>query len=156
MAAAVPWAAQRSHALTVMVFTPIIFVFVGVLGPDQNLFGPRIVDTTIGAALVLTVDYVLWLHAPSLRPRQQLDQVTEATRRYAATTAKSDPVTRHSLRRNALRSVTRARSAIRLAAVEPHLLQETGSKYYSQLNDLVKDIDDHTVELLESELTGSD
>ncbi len=40
MAAAVPWAAQRSHALTVMVFTPIVFVFVGVLGPDQSLFGP--------------------------------------------------------------------------------------------------------------------
>jgi len=35
MAAAVPWAAQRSHALTVMVFTPIIFVFVGVLGPTR-------------------------------------------------------------------------------------------------------------------------
>ncbi len=155
MAALVPWAAQRSHALTVMVFTPIIFVFVGVLGPDQNLFGPRIIDTTIGAALVLSIDYVLWLHAPSLRPRQQLEQVTEATRRYEATTEQSDPVTRHSLRRNALRSVTRARSAIRLAAVEPHLFHETGSQYYSQLNDLVKDIDDHTVELLERP-TGSD
>jgi len=52
MAAAVPWAAQRSHALTVMVFTPIIFRLVGVLGPDQSLFGPRIVDTAIGAAIV--------------------------------------------------------------------------------------------------------
>jgi uncharacterized membrane protein YccC len=149
MAAAVPWAAQRSHALTVMVFTPIIFVFVGVLGPDQNLFGPRIVDTTIGAALVLTIDYVLWLHAPSLRPRKQLEQVAEATRHYAATTVASDLVTRHSLRRNALRSVTRARSAIRLAAVEPHLFHETGSTSYSQLNEMVKLIDDHTVALLE-------
>ncbi len=151
MAAAVPWAAQRSHALTVMVFTPIIFVFVGVLGPDQNLFGPRIVDTTIGAALVLSIDYVMWLHAPSLRPRQQLEQVADATRRYRATTVSSDPVTRHSLRRNAFRSVTRARSAIRLAAVEPHLFHETGSQYLSQLNDLVNEIDAHTVELLESE-----
>jgi uncharacterized membrane protein YccC len=156
MAAAVPWAAQRSHALTVMVFTPIIFVFVGVLGPDQNLFGPRIVDTTIGAALVLSIDYVLWLHAPSLRPRQQLEQVAEATRRYGATTAESDPVTRHSLRRSALRSVTRARSAIRLAAVEPHLFHESGSQYFAQLNELIRAIDDHTVELLERQPTGSD
>jgi uncharacterized membrane protein YccC len=156
MAAAVPWAAQRSHALTVMVFTPIIFVFVGVLGPDQSLFGPRIVDTTIGAALVLTIDYVMWLHAPSLRPRQQLEQVAEATQRYRATTVKSDPVTRHSLRRNALRSVTRARSAIRLAGVEPHLFHETGSHYYSRLNALVNDIDDHTVELLESQPAATD
>jgi hypothetical protein len=156
MAAAVPWAAQRSHALTVMVFTPIIFVFVGVLGPDQNLFGPRIVDTTIGAALVLSIDYVLWLHAPSLRPRQQLEQVAEATQRYAATTVASDPVTRHSLRRNALRSVTRARSALRLAAVEPHLFHETGSQFYSQLNEMVNLIDDHTVQLLESQSAGTD
>jgi hypothetical protein len=156
MAAAVPWAAQRSHALTVMVFTPIIFVFVGVLGPDQNLFAPRIVDTTIGAALVLSIDYVLWLHAPSLRPRQQLDQVAEATKRYGATSAQSDPVTRHSLRRNALRSVTRARSAIRLAAVEPHLFHESGSQYFVQLNELIRAIDDHTVELLEGQPTGPD
>lgn len=108
MAAAVPWASQRSHALTVMVFTPIVFVFVGVLGPDQNLFGARIVDTAIGAAIVLAFDYVMWLHAPSLRPRQQLDQVGEAVASYQRTTPASDPVTRHSLRRNALRAVARA------------------------------------------------
>ena len=70
MAAAAPLASQRSHALTVMVVTPIVVVFVGVLGPDQNLCGPRTVDTAIAAARVLTIDYVLWLHAPSLRPRQ--------------------------------------------------------------------------------------
>jgi uncharacterized membrane protein YccC len=151
MAAAMPWAAQRNHALTVMVFTPIVFVFIGVLGPDQSLFGARIIDTTIGAALVLTIDYVMWLHAPSLRPRQQLEQVGVATVRYQATTARSDPVTRHSQRRNALRSVTRARSAIRLASVEPHLFHETGAGYLTQLSDYVDAIDDHTVELLESQ-----
>jgi hypothetical protein len=151
MAAAVPWAAQRSHALTVMVFTPIVFVFVGVLGPDQNLFGPRIVDTAIGAAIVLAIDYLLWLHAPSLRPRQQLDQVGAAVASYQKTTPASDPVTRHSLRRNALRSVTRARSAIKLAGTEPHLLQETGAPYLARLNEYIDAIDDHTVELFENQ-----
>ena len=150
MAAAVPWAAQRSHALTVMVFTPIIFVFVGVLGgPDQNLFGPRIVDTAIGASIVLAIDYVLWLHAPSLRPRQQLDQVGEAVADYQRTTPTSDPVMRHSLRRNALRAVTGARSAIKLAGIEPHLFHESGAGYLAQLNTYVDEIDEHTVELIE-------
>ncbi|HEY5439307.1 MAG TPA: FUSC family protein [Acidimicrobiales bacterium] len=156
MAAAVPWAAQRSHALTVMVFTPIIFVFIGVLGPDQSLFGPRIVDTAIGAVLVLTIDYVMWLHAPSLRPRQQLDQVGIATQSYERTTSATNPVTRHSRRRNALRAVTRARSAIRLAAVEPHLFHETGAKYLSQLNEYIEAIDQHTVQLIESQGTARD
>ena len=149
MAAAVPWAAQRSHALTVMVFTPIIFVFVGVLGPDQGLFGARIVDTVIGAALVLGIDYVMWLHAPSLRPRQQLEQVGDAVAAYERTSPASDPVTRHSLRRNALRAVTRARSAIKLAGIEPHLFQESGAPYLAQLNEYISEIDDHTVELFE-------
>jgi hypothetical protein len=149
MAAAVPWAAQRSHALTVMVFTPIIFVFVGVLGPDQSLFGPRIVDTVIGAAIVLAIDYVMWLHAPSLRPRQQLEQVAAAVANYRRTAPTSDPVTRHSLRRNALRSVTRARSAIKLAGIEPHLFHETGAPFLAELNTYIDEIDDHTVELFE-------
>jgi uncharacterized membrane protein YccC len=150
MAAAVPWAAQRSHALTVMVFTPIVFVFVGVLGPDQNLFGPRIVDTAIGATIVLAIDYVMWLHAPSLRPRQQLEQVGLAVASYERTTVTSDPVTRHSLRRNAFRAVTRARSAIKLAGIEPHLFHESGAPYLAQLNGYIDEIDDHTVELFES------
>jgi uncharacterized membrane protein YccC len=149
MAAAVPWAAQRSHALTVMVFTPIVFVFVGVLGPDQNLFGPRIIDTAIGASIVLGIDYVMWLHAPSLRPRQQLEQVGEAVANYERTSPASDPVTRHSLRRNALRAVTRARSAIKLAGIEPHLFHESGAPYLAELNAYIDEIDDHTVELFE-------
>ena len=150
MAAAVPWAAQRSHALTVMVFTPIVFVFVGVLGPDQGLFGPRIVDTAIGAGIVLAIDYVMWLHAPSLRPRQQLEQVADAVANYERTTPSSDPVTRHSLRRNALRSVTRARSAIKLAGIEPHLWHESGAPYLAEVNAYIDEIDDHTVELFEN------
>lgn len=150
MAATVPWAAQRSHALTVMVFTPIIFVFIGVLGPDQSLFGPRIVDTAIGAAIVLGIDYVMWLHAPSLRPRQQLEQVGAAVRNYERTSPTSDPVARHALRRNALRSVTAARSAIKLAGIEPHLFHESGAPYLAQLNAYIDEIDHHTVELFES------
>ena len=149
MAAAVPWAAQRSHALTVMVFTPIVFVFVGVLGPDQSLFGPRVIDTAIGASIVLGIDYVMWLHAPSLRPRQQLEQVGEAVAKYERTSPASDPVTRHSLRRNALRAVTRARSAIKLAGIEPHLFHESGAPYLAELNAYIDEIDDHTVELFE-------
>jgi uncharacterized membrane protein YccC len=150
MAAAVPFAARRSHALTVMVFTPIVFVFIGVLGPDQKLFGPRIVDTALGAAIVLTLDYLLWLHAPSLRPPQLVAQARAATFNYRRTTNESHPVTRHSLRRNALRAVTHARAAIALAAVEPHLLHDSDPELVEQLHEFVEAIDDHTAALIES------
>ena len=151
MAAAVPWAKQRSHALTVMVFTPIVFVFVGVLGPDQNLLGPRIVDTACAAAIVLFIDYVLWLHAPSSRPPQQVERAHEATVAYEHATKGSDPITRHSLRRNALRAVTKARASISLASIEPHLLHQSNPELGYQLDDLVTAIDVHTATLIEVE-----
>ena len=149
MAASVPWAAQRSHALTVMVFTPIVFVFIGVLGSDQNLFVPRIVDTVAAAAIVLFIDYVLWLHAPSLRPRQLVEEAHRATINYQRTTPGSDVVTRHSLRRNALRVVTRARGAIDQADVEPHLFGDDDPSLAERLDRLVGEIDAHTAELIE-------
>ena len=149
MAASVPWAAQRSHALTVMVFTPIVFVFIGVLGSDQNLFLPRIVDTVIAAAIVLFIDYVLWLHAPSLRPRQLVEEARVATFNYRRTTPDSDAVTRHSLRRNALRVVNRARNSIDQADVEPHLFGDDDPTLTGRLDHLVAEIDRHTAELIE-------
>lgn len=149
MAASVPWAAQRSHALTVMVFTPIVFVFIGVLGSDQNLFLPRIIDTVIAAAIVLFIDYVLWLHAPSLRPRQLVEEAKVATLNYQRTTPQSDVVTRHSLRRNALRVVNRARGSIDQADVEPHLFGDDDPTLAGQLDHIVREIDQHTAELIE-------
>ncbi len=149
MAASVPLAAQRSHALTVMVFTPIVFVFIGVLGSDQNLFVPRIVDTVIAAVIVLFIDFVLWLHAPSLRPRQLVEQANVATLNYQRTTPQSDAVTRHSLRRNALRVVTRARASIEQAQAEPHLFGARDPSLADRLDLLIGLIDLHTLELIE-------
>ncbi len=150
MAAAVPWAAQRSHALTVMVFTPIVFVFIAVVGSDQNLFGARIVDTALAALIVLTIDYVFWLHAPSLRPRQLVEVARRATVRYQEASADSDLLVRHSLRRNALRAVTRARSSIDQADSEPHLFSSVDGTLRPQLDQLVTLIDQHTQQLVEA------
>ena len=149
MAASVPWAARRSHALAVMVFTPIVFAIIGILGSDQNLFLPRIVDTVIAAIIVLFIDYVLWLHAPSLRPRQLVDEALRATESYQQTSPKSDVVTRHSLRRNALRVVHRARGSIVQTDAEPHLFSEADPSLSGQLDHLVVQIDRHTGELIE-------
>ena len=134
-----------------MVFTPIVFVFVGVLGPDQNLFGPRIVDTALAAGIVLAIDYVLWLHAPSLRPPQQVAQAERAADRYLATNERSGTVVRHSLRRNALRAVTNARSAVELARVEPHLGHDSSPDLDRRIKALVESIDSHTATLIEGD-----
>ena len=153
MAAAVPWAAERSHALTVMFFTPIVFVFIEIIGNNQELFIPRMVDTAIGAAIVLGIDLVLWSRAPSLRPAQQVAQARAATLDYESTTGASDPVTRHSLRRRALRTANQARNSLELARVDPHPFRHLDLSLTEQINALEAQIHHHTIDLILGEPT---
>ncbi len=149
MAAIQPWAARRSHTLAVITFTPIVFVFLGLLGTDNNLFGARIIDTALGAAIVLVLDVFLWTTAPSMRPAQRLATACEASARYGNEATIDNPVLRHQLRRTALRAVTNARSAISNAHSEPRLLRRFDPTSAAQLNDIERSIDAHTVALLE-------
>jgi uncharacterized membrane protein YccC len=148
MAAVIPWASRRSHALTVMAFTPIVFVFLAVIGPDQYLFVPRIVDTTLAAAIVLLIDIVLWSRAPALRPAQQIQYADFLTRRYETSDTSSDPQRRHQQRRNALRAVARARSSLRQASAEPHPLRRPNHQLAEQLDAVQRRIDERTAAIV--------
>jgi uncharacterized membrane protein YccC len=150
MAAIQPWAQRRSHTLSVITFTPIVFVFLGILGTDKGLFSVRIVDTAIGAAIVLLLDVLLWTTAPSLRPAQQLADARAASERYGAEAQIENPIRRHQLRRIALRAVANARNSLRSARSEPRVLHRLDPTSTAQLNDIERSIDAHTVALLES------
>lgn len=152
MAWAVPWAKERSHALTMVFFTPIIFVFVSLLGPDQNLFGPRILDTALGAAIVFVIDYFFWLHAPSLRPRQLTDRARQETENYEEIQDLSDLTLRHLRRRRAIRTVTQARAAVAQAKSESHAQKGLDVTLDQELNALESRIDLHTLQLIEKSL----
>ncbi|HUY17080.1 MAG TPA: FUSC family protein [Acidimicrobiales bacterium] len=153
MAATVPWATRRSHVLAVITFTPIVFVFLSLLGTEKYLFAPRIIDTAIGAAIVLILDVALWTTAPSLRPAQQLEKARAASARYEREATIDDPLRRHLLRRAALRAVTNARSALDQAQKEPRLLQRLDPTTLQQLDEVESAIDTHTVSLLEQHST---
>jgi uncharacterized membrane protein YccC len=150
MAATVPWASRRSHVLAVITFTPIVFVFLSLLGTEKYLFAPRIIDTAIGAAIVLSLDVVLWTTAPSLRPAQQLEKARAASTRYEREATLDDPLGRHLLRRAALRAVTKARSSLEQAQKEPRVLQRHDPTTLQQLDEIERSIDTHTVSLLEN------
>ena len=149
MAGAIPWAQKRSHAIVIMFFTPIIFVFISVLGPDTNLFWPRIVDTAIAAAIVLFIDYFIWLHAPSLRPQQLTDAAQIALDRYAEMTPVSDIMTRHLRRRRAIRAVLLARGSHAQTKTETHLLEAATETLPQRLNAMEARINKITVALIE-------
>jgi uncharacterized membrane protein YccC len=149
MAAIQPWASRRSHALGVMAFTPLVFVFLGLLGSDRGLFAARIVDTALAAGVVLILDVCVWTTAPSMRPAQQLLQAREAATRYARDATLDDPITRTRLRRAALRAVVRARASLSQNRTEPRLLQRHDPSIGAQLDDVERSIDEHTMSLLE-------
>jgi len=149
MAALVPWSVKRSHVLAVVTFTPIIFVFLSLLGTDKYLLVPRIVDTALGAAIVLLLDLFLWSTAPSLRPSQQLEKARMASDRYGREASRDDALRRHLLRRSALRAVANARSSLAQASAETHPLRRPDPAIAAELNAIEASIDAHTVTLLE-------
>ncbi|HEY7931877.1 MAG TPA: FUSC family protein [Acidimicrobiales bacterium] len=118
MAAGVPWAARKSHTLTVLFFTPLVFVIVGELRPEKGLFIPRVVDTALAALIVLVIDFFTWSRAPSLRPRQLVDRARRAAATYEREATIDDALGRHRLRRNALRALVAARGSLASAKRE--------------------------------------
>lgn len=149
MAAIQPWAARRSHALGVMAFTPVVFVFLGLVGSHQDLFGARIIDTALAAAVVLILDLFAWTTAPSMRPAEQLQAARAAAARYEHEAALDDPVVRNRLRRVALRAVVSARSSLSESGREPRLLRRHDPTTAAQLDDVERSIDASTVSLFD-------
>lgn len=151
MSAITPWAVRRSHFLGVLTFTPIVFVFLTLAGNAKYLLVPRIVDTAIGAAIVLTLDVMLWSTAPSLRPAPQLEAAQRALEYYELDAPSTDPIRRNVLRRNALRAVARARSSFDQARREPPFLRRHDPTTLAELNAVEAAIDARTVALFDSE-----
>lgn len=148
MAAIQPWAARRSHVLGVMAFTPVVFVFIGLLGSKQDLFAARIVDTALAAGVVLILDVLVWTTAPSMRPKEQLEQARAAAARYRRDATLEDPIARTRLRRAALRAVVRARASLSANRTEPRLLGRHDHTTAAQLDDVERSIDAYTASLL--------
>ncbi|HWG62740.1 MAG TPA: FUSC family protein, partial [Streptosporangiaceae bacterium] len=115
-----PAAARRGHMFVVSSFTPIVFVLLALVGKDEHVLVPRVVDTIVGAGIVMIVDLLCWTRAPSLRPAAQIDRAEAAAGAYVSAVPKIDPGWRHLLRREAFRAVAHARLAVQLASAEPH------------------------------------
>jgi uncharacterized membrane protein YccC len=151
MSAVTPWAVRRSHFLGVLTFTPIVFVFLTLAGDAKYLLVPRIIDTAIGAAIVLVLDVLLWSTAPSLRPAPQLESARQALEYYQLDAPSDDPIRRNVLRRNALRAVARARSSFDQARREPAFLRRHDPTTLAELNAVEAAIDARTVGLFDGD-----
>jgi uncharacterized membrane protein YccC len=151
MSAITPWAVRRSHFLAVLTFTPLVFVFLTLAGDAKYLLVARIVDTALGAAIVLILDVMFWITAPSQRPAPQLAAARKALDHYQRDTPRDDPIQRNTLRRAALRAVAKARGSFNQTQREPRLLRRHDPTTLAELNTVEAAIDAHTVALFDSD-----
>jgi hypothetical protein len=136
-----PAASRRGHAFVVSAFTPIVFVFLAVVGQDHGVLLPRIADTALGALIVMLVDLAFWTRAPSLRPAEQIRRAQAVADAYRARAATADADGRHRLRRDAFRAVAQARASVQLASAEAHPLRRPPPQATRQLDRIETQID---------------
>ncbi len=150
MAALMPAATRRGHGYAVMTFTPIVFVFIAMLGNDRGLFGVRVLDTVIAALLVLVVDFVAWTTSPSLRPGAQIARAEAAVSAYLEFRPDASVVDRSLARRAAFRSIGAAAAAQAMAEREPAILLRDNPGVHGRADELLDQVDRHTAELVEA------
>jgi uncharacterized membrane protein YccC len=153
MASLMPPATRRGHSYAVMTFTPIVFVFIAMLGNDRGLFGARVVDTALAALLVLVVDLVAWTTSPSLRPRAQLARAEGALGDYLHCQPSTPVLDRALVRRAAFRSIAAVAASQSTADREPAFLFRGDPGVHVRATSLLHQLDRHTAELIEA---GSD
>ncbi|MFU1997934.1 FUSC family protein [Bordetella avium] len=84
IAAVMPWMGQRSYALFSLGLTPLVLVLIDAVSPEThgvNYAVLRLIDTLLGAAIVLVFGYLIW---PRSQDRQMESAFLVARRQIAA------------------------------------------------------------------------
>lgn len=82
-----------------LLLTAAVFVLVDPLGDHRALYGPRILDTVLAAAVVLMPRFVVWLDSAGSRAAAQTDAAPPAVRRHRDLDPSAPLGTRQALRR---------------------------------------------------------
>lgn len=111
---------QRHYALATTGLTAVVFVLLDVLGGDhRELYGPRVLDTALAAAIVLVVHLALWPGSAADSADAKTDAALAAAFRYRELAHGARPDERHALRRTAYRRLAEARRSAADARREP-------------------------------------
>ncbi|MFE6552249.1 FUSC family protein [Streptomyces sp. NPDC057746] len=112
---------RHHYALATTGLTAVVFVLVDLLGDHRALYGARILDTALAAALVLVVHFVAWPRSAGSRADSRTEAALAAAHRYRDLSPTVGPVQRQALRRAAYRQLADARRAAEHARREPTL-----------------------------------
>lgn len=110
---------RHHYALATTGLTAVVFVLVDLLGDHRSLYGPRILDTALAAAIVLVIHFAVWPDSATSRADIQTEAALAATSRYRDLSAGVTSAERQALRRAAYRQLADARRATAHARREP-------------------------------------
>ncbi|GGY14325.1 FUSC family protein [Streptomyces anandii] len=110
---------RRHYALATTGLTAVVFVLLDLLGDHRALYGARILDTALAAAIVLVAHFALWPRSAAGRAAAQTEAALAAARRYRDLAPEAGPAQRHALRRAAYHRLAEARRAAAHAHDEP-------------------------------------
>ena len=93
LAAADPYASLRSYAAKVTFLTPLILIMIEIAapGPPLHYAMQRLVDTLIGAAVVLVFGYLIWPRSQTVRLRTTFDDAMETVNGYLTAASSAAP-----------------------------------------------------------------
>lgn len=126
-AAVMPAAARIHHAWMVFTFTPIVFVFLDLLGNSPGLLPLRFVDTAVAAVVVLLVEVTIAPQSWTRRAEALTDAAEHAVQAYQRGGSLLDGPSRHTLRRTAFSRIEQARAAAE------HVSKDLGGNRHRQL-----------------------
>lgn len=125
-AAVMPAAARVHHGWMVFAFTPIIFVFLDLLGNGPDLLPVRVLDTAAGAIAVLLAERTLAPGSWTRRAEALTHAAEQAVQAYQHGGDLLDGPTRHTLRRTAFSRIEKARAAVE------HTSKDLGGRRHRQ------------------------
>ncbi|MGW9032033.1 FUSC family protein [Streptomyces sp. NPDC055722] len=110
---------RHHYALATTGLTAVVFVLVDLLSDHRSLYGPRILDTALAAAIVLVIHFAVWRDSATSRADIQTEAALAAASRYRDLSPGVTSAERQALRRTAYRQLADARRAAAHARREP-------------------------------------
>lgn len=110
---------RHHYAVATTGLTAVVFVLLDLLGDHRALYGPRILDTALAAAVVLVAHFAAWPESAADRADERTEAALAAARRYRDLAPYVGSAERQGLRRAAYRELAEARRAAAHARREP-------------------------------------
>ena len=120
VAGLLPWAAASNYGLLAVSLTPLVLILLDLAGSGgAALMGARLVDTCIGAGIVLVFGYLLWPETWRSSLDDALGATVAALDDFLGVAFSSGPADRRRARRRAYRALTELQTQLQRQLAEP-------------------------------------